>query len=96
MCKWNWKIHIWYGYWLWSWFDEYTVACLSLGFFFISDKLSQGEGSVSSVVGGESGANNSNKDTGKININHQKVKKTKQKTVQNANVWNTCINICVF
>lgn len=43
------------------------------GFFFISDKLNQGEGSVSSVVGDESGASNSNKDTGKININHQKV-----------------------
>lgn len=41
--------------------------------FFISDKLNQGEGSVSSVVGDESGASNSNKDTGKININHQKV-----------------------
>lgn len=37
--------------------------------FYISDKLNQGEGSVSnSVVGGESGADNSNKDTGKKNI----------------------------
>lgn len=43
--------------------------------FYISDKLNQGEGSVSnSVVSGESGADNSNKDTGKKNIKHQKVK----------------------
>lgn len=42
--------------------------------FYISDKLNQGEGSVSnSVVGGESGADNSNKDTGKKNIKYQKV-----------------------
>lgn len=42
--------------------------------FYISDKLNQGEGSVSnSVVGGESGADNSNKDTGKKNMKHQKV-----------------------
>lgn len=66
--------------------------------FYISDKLNQGEGSVSnSVVGGESGADNSNKDTGKKNIKYQKVfffflNCSKCKLMYEMHTVHTCMN----